>query len=174
MELKNVIHFYLGCEVQYEGIINGAELKAELVANKDDIFYLPNIAPVRGIKTGYLKKIDQTLKGHRRYKIGRKGLQTHYNTDNFKPILRPLSDMTEDEMIGIYMNDKDSASMSEIRWRIEGDWLRVNYKLLNIHAGYFCQLMSMSPSQVVVACKKQFDVFGLIESGQAISKNRIQ
>lgn len=97
-ELKDCIHYYLGCEVEYEGIVNGKELKAEMEANKHDVFYLPKVEKVIGKKTGFIKRIDQLVDGTRRYRIGRRGLQTHYNTKKFKLILRRLSDMTEEEM----------------------------------------------------------------------------
>jgi hypothetical protein len=79
-DIKNFLHLYLGCEVEYIGIINGAELKAEMEAHKDDIFYTPQVAEIRGIKRGYLKNIFTTIKGGVKYQIGRKGLQTHPGT----------------------------------------------------------------------------------------------
>lgn len=97
IQLKDVIHFYLGCKVEYEGVINGKELKAEIEANKHDIFYIPKVEKVIGKKIGFLRRIYQLADGSRRYRIGRKGLQTHYSTAKFKPLLRPLSSMTEAE-----------------------------------------------------------------------------
>ncbi len=144
VDLKDVIHLYLGCKVQYEGILNGSELSAELKEHKSDVFYIPQIAHVRGLKIGLLKKIEITIDGKKTYRIGRKGLQTHYTCQKFKPILRPLSDMTQDEYF---------------EWQALCSWLEYNNQK---HYGNY------SPKVFHWMLSKAFDLFGLIESGQAI------
>lgn len=97
MELKDVIHFYLGCECEYEGVLNGREMAEELKANKHDVFYIPKIQEQKGLKRGFLKLIEKYQNGRTIYRIGNKGLKAFYSTEGFKPLLRPLSDMTEEE-----------------------------------------------------------------------------
>jgi hypothetical protein len=97
-KLKDVIHFYLGCEVEYEGILNGSELKAEKEANKDDFFYVPKVQEVKGVKRGILRSIEVRQDGSlSRIKVGRRGLKSFWFEPNVKPILRPLSDLNEDD-----------------------------------------------------------------------------
>jgi hypothetical protein len=102
-KLKDVIHFYLGCEVEYEGILNGSELKAEKEANKDDFFYVPKVQEVKGVKRGILRSIEVRQDGSlSRIKVGRRGLKSFWFEPNVKPILRPLSDLNEDDFYSFF------------------------------------------------------------------------
>lgn len=144
MELKDVIHFYLGCECEYEGVLNGREMAEELKANKHDVFYIPKIQEHKGLKRGFLKLIEKYQNGRTIYRIGNKGLKAFYSTEGFKPLLRPLSNMT--------------ATESETKDNICSGIMDV-YK---------------AAALVQYLCKQAFDLFGLIESSQAIatSKNK--
>lgn len=158
--LEDYLHLYVGCEVQYEGIVNGNELGAELKANKHDVFYIPKIEEKRGLKTGVLKKIEYTVNGKfRMCRIGRKGLQSHYTCEKFKPILRPLSDMTEGELqecgnlVYDFSDDTSGLGLNEHKWE--------DFTLL-LCVEQFHWLLS-----------KHFDLFGLIEAGLAIDKTKM-
>lgn len=77
-----------------------------------------------------------------------------------KPILRPLSDMTEEEKMEYKakFNGMDSTNiLPEIRAG----------RLINFH------LNSKSPYEVIYLLSKGFDLFGLIESGLAIDKTTL-
>ncbi len=95
-----------GLKVQYEGVLNGKEIGAYTkkwnVENDNDTdFYLKSEynppAPITGLKIGYIKKVG-VFKSGTEYRIGTRigGLQTHYGTSRFKPLLRPLSDLTKE------------------------------------------------------------------------------
>lgn len=151
-ELKEYLPFYLGCEVQYEGIINGAALAKEKKDNKDDVFYIPKIEEVRGVKVGILKSIETNVTNTTiKCRIGRKGLQTHYGNGKFKLILRPLSNLTEEE---------------------KGHLLTLKQPITD---GIHSVLIPVdTPESVLYLIKQGFDIFGLIEAGLAIDKNKMQ
>jgi len=199
-ELKDYIHFYLGCEVEYEGILNGKEMGEELKANKHDVFYIPKVEAVRGVKRGYLKEIRQNIDGSRKYRIGNRGLQSHYSCKRFKPALRPLSDMTEEEMsvlVQILFSDVDDKidpeelQLEMFYWdnatMVDGDiQVRANISCrcfqgqLAIRECGSMQLfdddkgspvrLNNIPEGTRYLLSKRFDLFGLIEAGLAIKK----
>lgn len=99
-KLSDYLPFYLGCEVEYEGVLNGKELKAELQANKHDVFYIPKIQEIKGMKRGFLREIRVSQDGsYTVCKVGRRGLKSFWGVPDFKLVLRPLSDITYDEFI---------------------------------------------------------------------------
>lgn len=176
IELKDVIHLYLGCEVEYEGITNGKELKAEMDANKHDVFYLPTIEKNLGVKHGYLKEIRIDAKGNKKYLIGRKGLQRHYNTDRFKPILRPLSDMREDDIAGWSNN----INIKHTPYCVELDSKRDDGEFTEIYPDGSILSRSKDDGEIrpinggllfTILLKQGFDLFNLISTGQAIDKS---
>lgn len=92
-----------GLQVEYEGILNGKEIKSydkEFEEEHGDDFFAKNQEYYRppekviGKKIGYIKEVGFFLE-YTRYRIGKKGLQTHYNTEKFKPILYPISCLTK-------------------------------------------------------------------------------
>jgi len=101
IELNQIIGFLpykLKC--QYEGILNGKELSIEdKRLNGIDCFsaeYTCNILPIIGLKIAELKEI-KIYKNYWTAHIGtqRRGLKTFVCGHDFKPILRPLSDLTK-------------------------------------------------------------------------------
>lgn len=97
-------YFPYGIEVEYEGILNGDEIKAYYKAfekeHGDDFFatnqdYYKPPEKIIGKKIGYIKEVGFFLE-YTRYRIGKKGLQTHNNTDKFKPVLYPISCLTKE------------------------------------------------------------------------------
>lgn len=69
----------------------------------------------------------------------------HTGIENIKPILRPLSDMTEEE---------------EMEWR-------------NISGGNQSPTLKESAEEIRWFLSKHFDLFGLIEAGLAIDKTKL-
>lgn len=136
-QFKDVAHLYLGCE----GIV--------------DITYLPKIIEkVKAVIMGYYLNQKLNLECY-----GKDGIRWgHSITDiddikNFKPILRPLSDMSEEEII------------ESEREYFRGDDLDSTNNISCYTASAF---------QTNYLLKKQFDLFGLIESGQAIDKTTLK
>lgn len=143
-EIKDYLHLYLGCEVQVE--IYGQMRIVKFVGINDDYYFLHNSDDSDGIR--YFKQ---------KYPI--------------KPILRPLSDIKEEEAkeLGIllytgvivgepYKTDKFwivpyGLTLTDY-WEIDG-------KVFNQH-------------QTIYLLSKHFDLFGLIEAGLAFDKTKIK
>jgi hypothetical protein len=170
-KFKDVAHLYLGCKVQYVGIINGKEIgKYKMdygtTHSSDDFFQVKNFNPpaeITGMKIGYLKRINWNKHSSNVYEIGtfQNGLKKYFANSlrDVKPILYPLSAMTEDQkdylQFEIYgsVGEYFSTAVKEnkkytIDWRCAAD---ITAYLLSQH----------------------FDLFGLIESGQAIDATTI-
>jgi hypothetical protein len=172
MKLEDVIHFYLGCEVEYEGILNGKELKAEQVANKHDIFYIPKVEKVIGKKRGFLKQIYHAIDGTQKYKIGRRGLQSHYNCNRFKPILRPLSSMTEQEATELATIHKYDIPEDEgVREELI-DIYTFDDGVLRIGTTYLPGKMFIEGLRYLLS--RGFDLFSLIENNLAIDADTLK
>lgn len=102
--LKEIVGFLpYNLQCQYEGIINGSEIakdrkefekENEPFANWKDY---EEIEPIYGLKIGYLKELRNTKKYWKAY-IGIKynGLKGFFNGYGFKPIVRPMSDLTNE------------------------------------------------------------------------------
>lgn len=123
-ELKDYLHLYLGCQVQYKfiTIIEKLELR---------------IGKLYGIKGSYC--FLETVYGFKEERI-----------EDVRPILRPLSDMTEEEV-----NEADTLQKFQLEDEDEAQVL--NYALMTKF------LLS-----------KRFDLFGLIESELAIDKTTLK
>lgn len=155
-ELKDYMHLYFGCRVQYEGILNGEELKKERKENEGDCFFIPKVKEVRGVKIGILKSIETNVSNSTiKCRIGRKGLQTHYGNGNFKLILRPLSDITDEE-----------------KKRIGFDAYKVLRGSNSLPA--FSESKVWAAEQTAFLLSKHFDLFGLIEAGLAIDATKVK
>jgi len=122
-DIKDYLHLYLGCEVMLDSIIESSE------PNIKTLTAIQSIAPFVVLRD----------KGD-----SRQGEWVDMN--NCKPILRPLSDMTEEEkkLFGIIKIEERSFS-------------------IETHFESFRLLLS-----------KHFDLFGLIEAGLAIDKTITQ
>lgn len=126
-ELKDIMHFYIGCEVEIE--IYGKLRNCLLDGINKDYYFL--IIPGDKAATSYFKG---------KYSI--------------KPILRPLSDMTDKEAADIFNMD---------------DWLFINQKKGITHLDF-----ALPPQTFIYLLKQGFDLFGLIESGQAIDATTLK
>ena len=130
-ELKEVIHLYLGCDAII-GKQSGQENAKHLI----------------GTLVGY----DTKNKGTCTFIYYDKGVSTTCITPtSIKPILRPISDMTQEES-KIYHSLNKLYPASPV------------HHIMVEHATFetFAWLL-----------KKQFDLFELIESGQAIDKTKL-
>lgn len=136
IELKDVINFYLGCEVITEkGTIWTLE-PSNFLSNWQSSYFL-----------------------------------------NSKPLLRPLSDLTKEEAIEVtkpvvvygdipnartYDTYESAFGKTVVFW---GDGLRERY--IPEDETHFCS------EQFTYLIKKGFDLFGLIESNQAVDKTKL-
>lgn len=155
-----------GLKVQYEGIINGNELSKHYAKNKQkngsfDMSY-KSLEQIKGLKNGYIKKVEFWKNGSV-YFLGIKsmGLKPFHKIE-FKPILRPLSDLTKEiehngekfvpsEKLAFHLFEKSDREYY-LNGGINGVPFWVSQKYFEWH----------------------FDVFGLIEKGLAINKNDIK
>ena len=154
-------------QVQYEGIINSKERseyhkkwhKEHSNPNESDYnsYNLPE--EVMGLKIGYIKIVGINLK-YIRYSIGNKhhGLKTHYGTNNFKPILKPLSDYT----------DIFELPMVELNCDID-DQIAIEQ-----FADQRISLASLPYSAYEVLVRNKVDIFDLIPQNLAIDLNTLK
>ena len=176
VELKHIQHYLpYKIKVQYEGIINGKEISEYKKKWKKDtegdffVSYDGYKEPdeVKGKRVGYIKEVCY-YNSYTKYRIGVKsgGLQTHYDTDKFKMILRPISDLTKE----ISINGEKFIPIKEMflpcgeRELLEG-WSEDN-------KCYVGQMLSYLPYQYLF--ENHFDVFNLIEQNLAIDINDLK
>jgi len=119
--------------------------------NEDNSIEEEGISEIVGIKIDCDNSTENPIKVVRKTRPNSKYLTYYaYNYNECKPILRPLSDLTKDEL------------------REQGFWHHIDYltheKQNPIKAPY---------KMVEYLFSKHFDVFGLIESGLAIDINTI-
>lgn len=130
LELKDYLHFYLGCEIQFP---DKSVSKLSAVCNTHNGMWISAIDYSLPLDGGWWHPVSA-----------------------IKPILRPLSDMTEEEAKECYFlihNCKATDSPFDTLQYI------------------ISALEDETSSKVWLwAIKKGFDVFGLIEAGLAINK----
>ena len=135
MEL-NITHLqhYLayGLKVQYEGIINGTELK-QWEKEFSDRYEINGIYPtipcpeaIIGDKIGFVKRIEFRKNGSPSFLIGNKVGKRYYDLEGVKPLLLPLSVLYEeiDGEIGIIELAKIATSdlqyCNDLHWVVGG------------------------------------------------------
>lgn len=84
----------------------------------------------------------------------------------FKPILRPLSDMTEEEKVHCYSIMFPKHTIVEF----SGADLVGRKEAIEYIDRFFIKAHPMTPKEFLLLLSKHFDLFGLIESGLAIDK----
>lgn len=94
-----------------------------------------------------------------------------YQVEFIKPILRPLSDMTEEEKVKVYLWEYANNESGEL---VKNDSDRDFFVVKNEH-GMRCyvNLHHFSAETTRKLLKAGFDLFGLIESGLAIDKTTL-
>lgn len=174
-EIKDYLHLYLGCEV---AVID--KMAAEY--NCEEIIYTDKLKGVTEseVKPGEMIAIIGDV------------FQEEY-IDRIKPILRPLSDMTEEEFkelaekcFGFNMNE--AYKQRDAVWgrkRITKERLRLAFDLDDYYTIHVWQEFTSEDKKLmpplskinhfVNECRKlSFDMDGLIESGLAIDKTKIK
>lgn len=145
MKAKDVLHLYLGCQWHQDG--------------------------------GYPIELTGSFI---EYILGSK------TNDHGKPILRPLSDMTEEERAEIFYFIfgrqfkgrtewyKEKTTLQEPRWVLSQGVDRVGIQMNgDIWADCDLHVYKMNPHKnTLYLLSKSFDLFGLIDSGEAIDKTK--
>lgn len=172
-DIKDCLHYYLGCEVEYYNYISNAWC----------------IGILRGVTDDYAWIKDD-------------GNGCHFS--DLKPILRPLSDMSEEEAGWVYnysfqfglttqlgnyfdydirkiMNEDKVASLDirridrphhSVNILMDGTSIVFNDEEMN-EKPKFCWRCMNGAIQFHYLLSKHFDIFGLIEEGLAIDKTII-
>lgn len=133
-KLSDYLHFYLGCKVG---------------CSTDGICFTDY---------GTLISVSKGEGGQHEVYFGYKKvfLFYKYNLENIKPVLRPLSDMTEEECQKCGNMIYDFSDDPELN----------NHKPSDFEIG-------LAPEQFNWLLKKGFDLFGLIEAGLAIDSTKL-
>jgi hypothetical protein len=161
--LKDYLHFHIGSEIQYP------DTDGKLI-----IARLTGVSRADGVETTYIKR---KKKGHCMGDYLSWEPNGHHNSNalNIKPILRPLSNMTEDEAVELV-----KIRSTTYRW--------VTAEVVNQHILRFefeyessrrrrsttLRFDELSPEEVRYLLSKGFDLFGLIEAGLAIDKTKLK
>lgn len=128
IQFKDVAHFYLGCDVELDN--SGSKVIKKLVAvggYEDEPYVKLRLGtPEKGFVHAVLIKENR-----------------------IKPILRSLSDMTEEEYHTIWYD-------------------------MNLTAPVLHDKLEMKPEMMLYLLKQSFDLFGLIKSDQAIDSKTIK
>jgi hypothetical protein len=155
--IKDYLHLYLGCEIY--------------------------IFPPKTATNGWLKTQVERIED-----LGWKYILSIENInktikDGYCPILRPLSDMTEEERIWWFNNmRKPNETLDESVWTTElngepceAHWsLWCKEKLFGCRHAYVIDIQHhVKPDEFIWLLSKHFDLFGLIEAGLAIDKTKI-
>lgn len=142
MELKDVIQFYLPIQVELDNAGSKVYNRvAVAVGNTDDKYSYVTLRMGTGAKSF-----------------------THsvlLSENSVKPILRPLSDITDAERLLYY--DEFLKDDTDIKFGYSHDH-KCNYA--NLHLKY----SKFEPKTTLWLLKQGFDLFGLIEAGLAIDK----
>jgi hypothetical protein len=150
IDLKSVLHLYLGCDVQYPDT-NGKIITAKLTG----------FSRADGIETTYKRKRDGCVGDYLSWEPN-----GNHNCDalHIKPILRPLSSMTKEEvadLLGIDGFIKQGNFCSP--------FFQITYETLTHEERYQHQYIhQLSAAQFAYLLKQGFDLFNLISSGQAV------
>jgi hypothetical protein len=135
MNIKDYLHLYLGCRVRIV---------------EDEV--------ATGILIGLVERDGYNTEHPCRVKIERKGKHSLYycfDYSEIKPILRPLSDMTEEEL----------QECGNMVYDFSGEPELNNHKWKDFEIA--------APEQFHWLLARHFDLFGLIEAGLAIDKTTL-
>lgn len=146
MRLEDVIHFYIGCDVQHN--IGDDYLMGKLIG----------IIPCDFDPSKTVCVVD-----HKRPK------PSEYYLPGTKLILRPLSDMTKDEAKEFYIMEGWGENLSNII--VMDDKIEFNK---NNHTQAIARFTRLRPKMFAWLISKHFDIFELIASGCAIDATKIK
>lgn len=132
-KLSDYLHLYLGCEVL---------VKDKIITGTGDTGVVENIHIATLTTVSILGSVKQKF----RILIGAMSVERSFNFEDDKLVLRPLSDMTEDE--------------TNFQWNTF-----CNIKLIN---------QQVVAEEIRWLLCQHFDLFGLIESGLAIDSTTLK
>lgn len=195
-EIKEFLHLYLGCE----GIAD-MTLYLKGKGKEYDLSAVPVIFDSINRNRAELTdgRIDQWV--GLTMQCGERGIlyydvfdrlvncYTHFiHPQYFKPLLRPLSDMTEEEMKELLCLDFAPSDdvfrnmVTEFKFDVNEPQRRtkrgtgVGFSVFKDGSHYMSGTLSfvdLNPHQFVYLLKLGFDLFGLIEAGLAIDKSKL-
>lgn len=105
-----------------------------------------------GNRAGILCGFMVVKYGHRVNVLHSNGLRMTYQLKTWRPLLRPLSDMTEEEAIHLNADEEYIIEIMD-KYNPDRHW-------------------HLSANDMVYLLSKGFDLFGLIEAGLAIDKTK--
>lgn len=179
--LSGYLPYQLKC--QYLGITNGSEIskKRREYEKENQPYtnwsYFEEIDFEYGLKIGFLKEI-KIFKDYWKCFIGIKhtGLKSFYNGANFKPILRPMSDLNKE----IEFNGEKFRPFYQMRVELHHEINQTDYQCLlsekltieNESESKY-DVLKFSLQELEKLYKWHFDVHDLISSGLEIDINTI-
>ena len=172
-ELKDVLHYYTGQNAHC------------FLENDDKTLEFDTTGEIMTVHTNYIegKHYPYPIKVNAKRKSY--SLESYYDFNHVKPILRPLSNMTEaeaKEFILDVLNMKIHFGWREFNYHIDKGFLTIigdnnNYTIIKNWGkeGDYQWIFncSYSMADVIWLLKRGFDIFGLIESNQAVDITKI-
>jgi len=141
-KIENYIHHYLGCEV----------------IRKDEIWQLKSVEI--GLNTNIIGKIRRKQEDRQTWDL--ENFEFRNGEIPIKPILRPLSDMTEDEFKVVCKIVNWNEDEYDVKWFI------AEYQDVFIRIGF---IHSFELTKYLL--EQSFDLFGLIKDGLAIDRSKL-
>lgn len=140
-QLKDVLHLYIGCESK----VTGGEFYDDGLGKIVVIDHEEHLITVS----------DRTIYDRTKYCV-------EADISDITPILRPLSDMTEDEVNYVYL----FIHNQKLTYKWQNAIMHLSDGIRNGGIGF-------TPELTIYLLSRSFDLFGLIESGQAIDKTKL-
>lgn len=155
MEFKEVAHLYLGCLAKATYVTKDGD------TDKDVPVELKNYRRLESVGIAGDRRILMWVGGN-------------LSASQHKPILRPLSDMTEEEAYSlIFSVDFYKRHEIEVTNISDNPWIGISFTVRYDGKGRWWNKTQrlnadFNPKQVGYLLSKHFDLFGLIQSGEAI------
>lgn len=166
-KLSDVIHLYIGCEVEvakHDDLDNkniGRICEVTRASNHGDWIrvWFKDVVEVYSHDWG-----KQSSNCHSYF------IESNY--DYIKPILRQLDSMTEQEAIALVRIDHNQIHYSQKILAVTTTCVRFSfeYKSSRRRREETIEFNNLNPKEFLYLLSKGFDLFGLIESNQAIKK----
>lgn len=170
-QLKDYLHFYLGCEVM---VRKRERDKSWLKGKISEVSRNSNHGDWIEVNFGEIVKIhtetwDESTSNFHNYFIG---------YDEIKPILRKVESISDDEIKELIGWDKLNELYVGISFKKDRNSIIINYSIDAEGEGVYPQthvisFSCFSPSEFHYLLSKSFDLFGLIEENLAIDQNTI-
>jgi hypothetical protein len=160
IQLKDVIHYYIGCKVRVDNEDTATFMGGTLVPNSLGQIYWH-------LQTGEMKDAEGD------------DFSMPYNDDpevgelRIKPILRRLEDITDKEIKELIGWDNLNEKYANVSYERGNFGIMINYSIDAGEEGIHPQshkitFHAFSPKEWLYLLKNGFDLFGLIKSGQAV------